>query len=507
MSWTEGYVTEIGYTHGYYRELSPQLLRFACLIAGIAPPLGGSLRYLELGYGQGLSINIHAAANDGEFWGTDFNPNHAAQARALAAASGSGVTLLDDSFEELSARSELPEFDIIAIHGIWTWISDHNREIVVDIVRRKLKVGGILYISYNCFPGWAVGIPLRHLMKLHVERAAAQPTSMTNRIDSALAFAKQVADAGAGYFKANPSAVERLTRLSEQSRNYLAHEYFNDDWTIMTFSDVAAWLDRAKLSFAASADILDQFPVLNISKEGRAVLDGITDPILRQTVRDYLINQQFRRDIFVKGARRLSSLEQTEALREQAFVLLNKPNDGPITIRNAHMEEKVWRPVIEALSEENGAPRTLGALAEHPALNALPRQQLVEIVVLLTGSGHVHPAQAPAKELNERCAALNRFILERSRSAGDIAFLASPVAGAGIPVSRFHQLFLLAIQNGKQTSEEQAAFAWDILSRQGQRLVKDGKVLETPEDNLAELSSQAKVFAQERITVLTALGI
>src|SRR5262249_55664249 len=159
---------EIGYTHGYYRELCPQLLCFACLVAGIAPPSTKPLRYLELGYGQGLSINIHAAACEGEFWGTDFNPSHAAQARSLAVSSRSSVTLLDDSFEELAARSELPEFDIIAIHGIWTWISDHNREIVVDIVRRKLKVGGILYISYNCFPGWAVGIPLRHLMKLHV---------------------------------------------------------------------------------------------------------------------------------------------------------------------------------------------------------------------------------------------------------------------------------------------------------------------------------------------------
>ena len=92
MSWINRYVTELGYVHGYYRELCPQLLRFACLIAGIAPPTSTSLRYLELGYGHGLSINIHAAANLGEFWGTDFNPSHAAQARALAAASGSGVS-------------------------------------------------------------------------------------------------------------------------------------------------------------------------------------------------------------------------------------------------------------------------------------------------------------------------------------------------------------------------------------------------------------------------------
>jgi len=59
--WTEGYITEIEYTRGYYRELSPNLQRFALLAAGYAqPPEEGA--YLELGYGQGLALAIHAAA-------------------------------------------------------------------------------------------------------------------------------------------------------------------------------------------------------------------------------------------------------------------------------------------------------------------------------------------------------------------------------------------------------------------------------------------------------------
>ena len=83
--WAAGYVTEVGYTFGYYRDLSPGILRLASLVAGIAPPAGQPLRYLELGFGQGLSINVHAAAIPGTFWGTDFNPGQVAHARALAA--------------------------------------------------------------------------------------------------------------------------------------------------------------------------------------------------------------------------------------------------------------------------------------------------------------------------------------------------------------------------------------------------------------------------------------
>ena len=60
------------------------------------------LRYLELGFGQGLSLNIHAAAYDGEYWGTDFNPTQAGNARELAAASGANVNVFDASFAELA---------------------------------------------------------------------------------------------------------------------------------------------------------------------------------------------------------------------------------------------------------------------------------------------------------------------------------------------------------------------------------------------------------------------
>ena len=87
-SWTSGYVAELDYTHGYYREMSPLILQLAMLSKLQAHRVERPLRYLELGFGQGLSLNIHAAAYDGEYWGTDFNPTQAANARELAAASG-----------------------------------------------------------------------------------------------------------------------------------------------------------------------------------------------------------------------------------------------------------------------------------------------------------------------------------------------------------------------------------------------------------------------------------
>jgi hypothetical protein len=511
MNWTSGYVSEVDYTHGYYRELSPSLLRLACLSAGVAPSPSNRFTYLELGFGQGLSINIHAAAMDGDFWGTDFNPNQAAQARSLVDASGSGATLLDDSFADLAARSDLPEFDIIALHGIWTWISQENRRVIVDLIRRKLRVGGIAYISYNCLPGWAPAIPLRHLMSLHAELAGSEATGYVGKIDDALRFTQQVVDSGARYFKANPAVGERLKLIVGQNRNYVAHEYFNRHWDVMAFSDVARMVEEAKLSFVASSHLIDHVEAVNLSEAGQKLLSSINQPILRQSVRDYFINQQFRRDIFSKGMRRLSKLEQAEAFRQQKFALLIRAEDVPMKVMGAlgegALQETIYRPVIDSLAHDGYAPKSLAQIAAHPKLASQPFSRLIEVLLVLTGAGHVHPAHEPARHAKTRCASLNRALCQRARSSGDVTFLASPVVALGVPVLRFQQLFLLAAQQGKKTPSEQATFTWNILAAQGQRITKGGKTLDSAEENLAELTLQAEEFSAKRLPLLTALGV
>lgn len=511
MTWTSGYVAEVDYTFGYYRELNPLLMRLACLSAGVSTPAPEEINYLELGFGQGLSLNIHAAAFKGEFWGTDFNPNQVAQARFLAEASNSQVKLFDEAFADFARRDDLPEFDVIALHGIWTWISDENRRVIVDLIRRKLKVGGLAYVSYNCLPGWAPAMPLRHLMTQHAELAGSEAAGIVNKIDGALAFAQQVVDSGALYFQANPAIAQRLKGIADQNRNYLAHEYFNLDWDIMAFSDVARMLDDAKLTFLASAHLMDHVEAVNLTEAGQKLLGGITHPILRQSVRDYFVNQQFRRDIFIKGVHRLSSLETAELFQAQTFVLTSSPDTIPMkvigSLGEATLQEQVYRPLIDALSEDQLRPKLLGELAAHKNLKALSLGQLVQAILVLTGAGHVSPAQAVSSAVVAKCNSLNRSICDQARGRADISFLASPVTGGGVPVPRFEQLFLSGGAQGRKTPKDLGSFVWDALTKQGQRIIKDGQILERVEDNLDELTRQAEDFQKKRAPVLKALGV
>ena len=221
-TWTSGYVADIGYTYGYYPELNPLRVNLAFLNSGLIPPAIGTA--CELGFGQGLSANLHAAASVTQWYGTDFNPSQAGFAQELAAASGSGAKLFDEAFSDFANRADLPDFDYIGLHGIWSWISDENRRVIVDFVRRKLKVGGVLYVSYNTLPGWASFAPMRHLMTEHAEVLGAEGRGIVSRIDGAIEFAEKLLATNPIFSRANPGVAERLTKMKEHSRHYLAHE-------------------------------------------------------------------------------------------------------------------------------------------------------------------------------------------------------------------------------------------------------------------------------------------
>ena len=513
MDWTSGYRADIDYTYGYYRELAPGLIDFALLMAGYQPPQRTAMKYLELGYGQGISANIQAAATPGEFWGADFNPVHAAHAQSLARVSQAPANFSDESFEDMLARDDMPQMDYIVLHGIWSWISDENRKVVVETLRKRLKVGGALYFSYNTFPGWATAMPLRHIMSIHANSAGTTIQGMVSRIDEAIGFGNKLAEVNARYFQANPLAKGRLDAIAGQNRNYLAHEYFNEIWTPMYFSEVNEWLSEGKLSFACAAGALDQMDGFNLTPPQRDLLNTMPLGVLRETVRDYLQNAQFRRDLFTRGAPRLSALERVERLNEVRLVLTVPAVDIGYEIETGlgkiGLRKEIYEPVIEALAADKGSPKRIGDLVDLPKLSALPGGALIEALAVLVGSGRAHPAQSEADTaaVADRCKRLNAHFIERARIGGDVTFLASPVIGGGVGVGRFEQMFLGARAKGLKTPDEWAKDAWQVLSKQSQSIIKNGEILKTAEANLDELKLQAKAMADKRLPTLERLQV
>lgn len=492
QDWSQGYVADIGYTFGYYPELDPGRVRLALLAKGLVPP--PIEQACELGFGQGLSINVHAAGAV-EWWGTDFNPSQAGLAQSLQQASGAPAKLSDDSFAEFCQRSDLPDFDFIGLHGIWSWISDENRRCLVDFFKRKLKVGGVLYVSYNTMPGWAHLLPLRHLLVEHAERLSSPGTSRSVRIDQALAFAQRLMKTEPAYAKANPQVGPRLERMMGMSRPYLAHEYFNRDWHPMPFSDMVDWLGPAKLEYGCSAALHDHVDGFHLTEAQTSLLNEIADSHFRETVRDQMVNQTFRRDYWVRGPRRLAPDQRRKMLGQFSVALTSLPESVSLKISTTRGEislaEQVYGPIVKALDQRKGC--NLHDLSQAVAAEGVGFEDMVQAVVVLCGSGFVTPALLPAQHQRAKphCQRLNSHLLQLAHSSADIAHLASPVTGTGIHVGRIQQLFLAAYRQGLKSTAEQAQFGWSALKSAKQRLVVEGKTLESDAENLAELERMA----------------
>lgn len=493
--WTDGYVHDVTYAHSFYAEMAPAHLAFALLLAGIRPPdLSAPFAYAELGCGQGLTTNLLAGVHpQARFEAVDFLPAHVADARNLAAAAGTAnAAFLEDSFAEYAERGG-PDLDIVALHGVWTWVSADNRRILTDILRRRLKPGGVVYVSYNCLPGWAAHTPLRTLL---AEHTAAGAGSLSVRIEAALGFATRLARLGEGWFDRVPGALAHLESLDGKSDGYIAHEYLNRDWTPFYHADVARGLAGAKLDYAASATLADHVEDAMVSVQGRALIGEAADPALRETLRDYLTDQRFRRDLYVKGTLRLSPAEREQRLRALRFGLA-VPR-GEVPERVGAPTGRIDLPAAAALAEALAdGPRTLdGLLAD---LKGFGFEEVLRTLALLSGAVVPVPEGLSA----ERMARFNTAVLERNRFDPAIRQLASPVLGTGVVVGLLERLFLLAEQRG----EAPAPFVWTVLRERGRRLRRGGEELVTDAETVAELARLYEGFTRGAREWLTRLGI
>ncbi|GEA29071.1 hypothetical protein MiAbW_03653 [Microcystis aeruginosa NIES-4325] len=125
--------------------------------------------------------------------------------------------------------------------------------------------------------------------------------------------------------------------------------------------------EDAKLKYVGSAHINDHIDMVNLSAAAQEKLAKISDPIYREVVRDFFVNTQFRRDIFIRGSLGLTTQEQVKQLQETWFALIVNPArikfEQQFTVGEVKLQEAVYQPICQVLAE---SPQTLLQLQNHP---------------------------------------------------------------------------------------------------------------------------------------------
>lgn len=508
MDWTAGYASDIEYTAGFYREQTPAYLNFVCALNGVETvDVSRPFTYCELGFGRGVTVSLLAATNpQGQFYAADFNPAHVAGASKLAnAAQLPNLTLLENSFEELAkgAVDNLPQFDFITLHGIYTWVTKKNQDWIVDFLARYLKPGGIVYLSYNAMPGWSSSLPLQRLL---VEHADLHPGRSDSQIQGAAEFVAQLETAGANFFSNNPGLKPRLDALKSGNRNYLVHEYMHNHWQPLYHADVARALGNAKLDFVAAAELAMTYSGLYLREDQRAVVDAIADSPLRETVKDYFLNTTFRKDVFVKGMRKMGGQRQNDCLGQMGVALVVPRKDVKLTMQlsvgEVNGREDLYGPVLDALAAR---PHSISELMALPGLANQTFSNVTQVVAILTASGQARVySNFSAKVAVDASLRMNRAVAAQVRYNDELQQLGSPLLGSAIATNIVERMVYLVLAQQLARSDEVKAIVghvWKMMSNQGRRLMRDGTALEGEAENLTELDRQVREIVECKLPI------
>jgi len=296
----------------------PTHLATVATLLGLSPPPVATARVLEVGCSDGANLLPMAASlPDARFTGCDISGQAIAAAKRGATELGLGNAEFLQA--DLATLRDGEPFDYIVAHGVYSWIDATGRNDMRRFIDRHLAPGGLVYLSYNAMPGWSSDLPFQYLLREIAERLEG---------DSIAQFVEgmQVIDmlntVGVRSLADSFMLSSALKQLREQLPNsYFSHEFLPKAWQPMYVTQVRADVAPIGLTPVGTAHIRDNFDSFVLSEGASNALAMIGDDDLRELARDYFLNQRFRRDVYGRGARRISEGERRRRLLETTFDL------------------------------------------------------------------------------------------------------------------------------------------------------------------------------------------
>lgn len=496
--WSHGYNVSVGYTYGFYRELVPDWLDLCARIQGMQPPErgpNGEFRYLELGCGQGITLCILAALYpNARFLGIDFNPEHIAHARALADAGGlTNVDFIEGDFAVLAADwpEALAGCDYVALHGIYSWIPQAVREALLVCIDKASCPGALIYVSYNCMPGWLSAMPFQHLARrLQTTSAMTGPEALTKAAE----WLDQFGELNSPLTRALPTLTQRSQLVRTQDPAYAVQEYLHDNWHPLWFGTVADEFARIKCTHVGSAFIPEGLMPAMMPPAMRDMVTQQSDPVLRNELMDCLMNQGFRRDIFCRGPRKMFPASPS-ALLQVRLAYGSPPKDNEVVISTNVGEAKLPTDILTAVSDAlRKQPQTIADLLKLPAFTAGNDTANIQVVLLIVHAGvaMVDGTQGPVAAAQR----MNAAIARAAAQGAPYSFLAAPALSTAFKVRDIDCLLLASwLDNPSCSAESLGTLLADGLARLGRGLLHEGQTLSG-----AELRDRATRLAETFLT-------
>ena len=377
----------------------------------------------------------------------------------------------------------------------------------------RLRLGGLAYLSYNVTTGWASMLPvrtqMRTLMRSNQQRSDQAATGILDYLDI-------LKDSGAHFFSANPVVGKRLAETRPRDARYVAHEFLNANWHPLMFADMAEAMAAAKCTYIGSATPADNLDAVSVPPAVLNLMTAASDPILRETLRDFGIGQSFRRDIYRRGTVPMMGPEQIRLFEAIELVWTGRAPDDPIQLSSPMGQlnglPEIYGPLMKMIMTGR---QTVGTIRRSDTFSSRQGADLSRAISLLMSSGYVHPAMPEAVWSDARAGTdrLNAAICAYAADGGDIGRLAAAttgtcVAAANRPMSPLEMLVIREKLSGRPLEVEALTDrVLAALTQAGRSVQRDGKVIQDMVQTRSVPWESLDVILNQRLPLLLQLGV
>ncbi|MEO8751394.1 MAG: class I SAM-dependent methyltransferase [Casimicrobiaceae bacterium] len=273
----------------------PRHLATVATLFGLAPPAVATCRVLEVGCSDGANLLPMAAAlPHARFIGCDLSGSAIAAARQAANELGlANITFLQ---QDLATLTDDPAaFDYIIAHGVYSWVPAPVRDALLALAAHRLARNGVLFVSYNVYPGCHVREAAWRILHHHVDRIA-DPRA---QLDAARALAALLAEPGVTQTDTDALLRQEFGKLAAKDDSALFHDDLALPNDPVYFHEFAAHLARHGLTFLAEAK-LSMMTAAGLASRMQQFLGGM-DRLAREQYLDFARMRRFRQSLVCRA--------------------------------------------------------------------------------------------------------------------------------------------------------------------------------------------------------------
>lgn len=222
--------------------------------------------------------------------------------------------------------AEMGAFDYIICHGVFSWISKDIQDHIFRVCSENLSENGLVYISYNTYPGWKTQEILRDAMLFHTRHVKNPAQKVTHSFEMVNYMQEKSHENSIMRFILN----DRLPDLKNHAPYYIAHEYLETHNQPCYLTDFCNRAQAFGLNYLGDAEISTMFA----SNYGQDVVENLNkvsenNQVIMEQYLDFLTNRTFRSTILYKPSEAKKLDYNIKLIRLQDLAFLSTIKEVP----------------------------------------------------------------------------------------------------------------------------------------------------------------------------------